>query len=147
MALLTGSFSKSIPLAAGQSARTHNQFGIGSEADYLPFERLFRYTRATFAAQLNSTFRLKREVGFVLLTLEQVRDAGSLTVTQAEHAGENFVLVFRGRRLSLPQDTYMLDHEALGTFPLFLVPGGTNSLGQESFIAVINRVGRVGVAR
>jgi hypothetical protein len=147
MALLTGSVSKSIPPAAGQSARTNDPFEIRSEADYLPFERLSRYTRATFAAQLNSTFRLKREVGFVLMTLEEVRDAGYPTVTQADPASENFVLVFRGRRLSLPQDTYMLDHEALGTFPLFLVPGGSNRLGQESFIAVINRVGRIGVAR
>ena len=72
--------------AAGQSARTNDPFEIRSEADYLPFERLSRYTRATFAAQLNSTFRLKREVGFVLMTLEEVRDAGYPTVTPVSGA-------------------------------------------------------------
>ncbi len=140
MALLTGSLSKITPLAAGQSARSNNEFAIRSEADFLPFERLSRYTRSTFAAHLNSTFRLQREVGFVLLKLEQVRDAAPFGVAPAAGAGENFVLVFSGYRLSLPQDTYMLAHEGLGTFPLFLVPGAVNGPGQETLIAVINRI-------
>jgi hypothetical protein len=89
---------------------------------------------------LNSTFRLQREFGVVVVKLEQVRDAVPPGVAPAARAGENFVLVFSGQGLSLPQDTYMLVHEALGTFPLFLVPGGVNGRGQETLIAVINRV-------
>jgi hypothetical protein len=34
-----------------------------------------------------------------------------------------FTVSFRGSGESLPQDTYTVEHAALGTFPLFLVPG------------------------
>ena len=76
-----------------------------------------------------------------MLTLEQVQDAMPLGAAPGVEPGsENFVLIFRGTTAPLPQDTYLLEHNALGTFPLFLVPGGTNASGRQSLVAVINRI-------
>ncbi|HEY1806687.1 MAG TPA: hypothetical protein VGG45_19610 [Terracidiphilus sp.] len=36
----------------------------------------------------------------------------------------SFTLTFRGAGDTLPQETYTLEHESLGTFPLFVVPSG-----------------------
>jgi len=42
-------------------------------------------------------------------------------------ATTNFYLRFAGTGKSLPQETYLLTHDWLGTFPLFLVPCGPGS--------------------
>jgi hypothetical protein len=50
------------------------------------------------------------------------------------------VLVFRGGSVKLPQDTYTLEHPALGKFQLFLVPGETAENGAKGYVATINRL-------
>ena len=106
----------------------------GTGSDPLAF-----YTQATFTQYLNSIFRL-RGPRTVDVTLVKVSDTFPAKATRA--AGqESFTLLFRGGSVALPQDTYTVDHAALGTFQLFLVPGGTDENGAQSYVATINRLG------
>jgi hypothetical protein len=40
----------------------------------------------------------------------------------------------------LPQDTYIVECGALGSFALFLVPGGADENGKQSYVANVNRL-------
>ena len=96
------------------------------------------YTQATFTQYINSIFRLH---GFrtVDVMLEKVQD--TLPATETRTGGrESFVLHFRGGDVQLPQDTYSVEHSALGNFQLFLVPGGADKNGAQSYVATINRL-------
>src|SRR5713226_6985949 len=53
---------------------------------------------------------------------------------------ECFSLLFRGGSVALPQHSYKIEHPSLGTFQLFLVPGGPDDNGAQSFVAIINRL-------
>jgi len=53
-----------------------------------------------------------------------VRRTGLIPRTSSESAITSFSLHFQRIGTALPQDTYMLSHDWLGTFPLFLVPSG-----------------------
>lgn len=96
------------------------------------------YTQATFIQYINSIFRLH---GFqtVDVMLEKVQDTLPATVTRTG-GRESFVLHFRGGDVQLPQGTYTVEHPALGNFKLFLVPGGADENGAQSYIATINRL-------
>lgn len=96
------------------------------------------YTQATFTQYINSIFRLH---GFrtVEVMLEKVQDTLPATVTRTG-GRESFVLLFRGGDVRLPQDTYTVEHPALGNFQLFLVPGGADENGAQSYVATINRL-------
>lgn len=96
------------------------------------------YTQATFTQYINSIFRLH---GFrtVDVMLEQVQDTLPATVTRSG-GRESFVLHFRGGDVQLPQDTYTVEHPALGNFKLFLVPSGADEKGAQSYVATINRL-------
>jgi hypothetical protein len=45
-----------------------------------------------------------------------------------------------GGSVALPQGTYRMEHPALGSFQLFLVPGGPDKYGAQSYVAIINRL-------
>ena len=62
-------------------------------------------------------------------TTPPARDVLSMHEPPKTPIATSFSLLFRRSGAALPQDTYMLDHDWLGTFPLFLVPSGdiTNS--------------------
>ena len=96
------------------------------------------YTQATFTQYINSIFRLH---GFrtVEVMLEKVQDTLPATVTRTG-GRESFVLHFRGGDVQLPQDTYTVEHPALGNFKLFVVPGGADDNGAQSYVATINRL-------
>ena len=96
------------------------------------------YTQATFTQYINSIFRLH---GFrtVEVMLEKVQDTLPATVTRTG-GRESFLLHFRGGDVQLPQDTYTVEHPALGTFKLFLVPSGADERGAQSYVATINRL-------
>jgi hypothetical protein len=142
VALLRRSLSNIVPAAlAAQRSGKDDSRGRGGDPDALASERLARYTKSTFAAHLNSIFRINSQFGIIALTLEQVQDGVPVGAPMSAKSGnENFVLIFRGTSPALPQDTYLLEHNTLGTFPLFLVPGGTNTPGRQTFVAVINRM-------
>jgi hypothetical protein len=96
------------------------------------------YTQATFTQYINSIFRI---YGFrtVDVTLVKVEDTLSANVSRTG-GRESFVLHFRGGDVKLPQDTYTVEHAALGSFGLFLVPNGADENGAQSYAATINRL-------
>lgn len=99
---------------------------------------LANYTQSTFAQYVNSIFRLR---GFttVDVTLVKVEDTLPAKVSRAG-GRESFALFFRGGSIKLPQDTYIVEHAALGTFRLFLVPSDADENGAQGYVAIINRL-------
>lgn len=95
---------------------------------------LSNYTEATFKSYLRSVFSLHTVYGIVEVTLVEVKDLPS------SPGGECFSLLFRGGSRALKQDTYVIDHPALGTFKLFLVPSGADKKGTQSYLATLNRL-------
>lgn len=96
------------------------------------------YTQATFTQYINSIFRL-HGLRTVDVMLEKVQDTLPATVTRTG-GRESFVLHFRGGDAQLPQNTYTVEHPALGNFKLFLVPGGADDNGAQGYVATINRL-------
>jgi len=84
------------------------------------------YTHATFARHLNTTFRVRTDSSSFALKLTKVTDLKTTAKTPEKIAGrESFSLLFVGPGDSaLPQETYTIEHAALGKFSLFLVPVG-----------------------
>jgi hypothetical protein len=95
---------------------------------------LANYTKATFKSYLNSIFQLQTGRGMVEVTLLQVDDL------PAAKGGECFSLLFRGGSRALGQDTFTINHPALGKFQLFLVPVGADQNGAQGYLATINRL-------
>ena len=99
---------------------------------------LSNYTQATFAQYVNSVFRLR---GRTVVDVNLMKVEDTLPAKVARVGGrESFLLHFRGGGVRLPQDTYTVEHAALGTFLLFLVPSGADENGAQGYIAVINRL-------
>lgn len=123
-------------IAAGTLARpTWLSFAQATKKSADP---LAYYTQATFTQYLNSVFRIH---GFVAVdvTLEKVED--NLPATVSRTGGrESFVLHFRGGSAQLGQDTYTIEHPALGVFKMFLVPSGPDKNGAQAYTATINRL-------
>jgi hypothetical protein len=105
--------------------------GAGSQD---PNDPLANYTKATFVSYLNSIFQLHTVSGIVAVTLLKVDDMAP------PKGGECFSLLFRGGSRGFGQDTYTIDHAALGTFKLLLVPVGTDDNGAQGYLATINRL-------
>lgn len=100
-------------------------------------------SKAMFAAHLNTVFLVRsndgKEVPFELIEL---RDCGPVEQRQAAaRAGQEcFALAFRARaRQALKQNTYRLEHRALGQFDLFIAPVRSQKHGQV-YEAIINHV-------
>jgi uncharacterized protein DUF6916 len=96
------------------------------------------YTQSTFTQYLNSIFRLRGRIT-VEVALIKVEDTLPAKVTRGG-GRESFVLHFRGGANALPQDTYTVEHAALGTFKLFLVPAGADENGAQGYTATVNRL-------
>ena len=76
--------------------------------------------REDFAPHLNTTFRLVREPGAEPLELELIDVTGGHTHGQDSYS---FSLIFRGGpHFRLSQHIFTLEHDALGTLDIFLVP-------------------------
>ena len=108
------------------------------------FGRTDLLTHATLSAQLNTVFRVARSNSEVVkIELREVNDLRTATVkTSAAMAGrECFSSIFVGpSRLPLKQDTYTVEHQALGKFTVLLVPVGQNRQGPMVYEAVFNRL-------
>lgn len=104
------------------------------------------WTQAAFGARVGQNFAANLgSVGKQVLKLAQV-SAGTSKVQQGPNrtvpakAGESFALVFHGKKAAVArQGTYAFNHPQIGTFSLFIVPGGTDQTGQN-YVAVVNRV-------
>lgn len=128
-AIAAATVGKSALLAFAQGTMQHG----ASATDPLAY-----YTQETFTQYINSIFRLH---GFrtVDVMLEKVQDTLPATVSRTG-GRESFVLHFRGGDVQFPQDTYTVEHPALGNFRLFLVPNGPDKNGAQSYVATINRL-------
>jgi hypothetical protein len=94
-------------------------------------------SRTTFARQLHDRFRILSAASRpVDVKLIGVRD---LDVSSGSRE-QCFSILFRGpRKRPLPQETYMINHREIGTFPLLLVPVGESRTGRF-YEAVFNRI-------
>jgi hypothetical protein len=98
----------------------------------------FNYAKATFTPYVNTVFLIYSGSSNTLAaTLVEVSDIGPVPDKQAV-GRECFVLKFRGTQ-TLRQNTYAVEHQVLGRFDLFLVPGGKDKKGVY-YQAVINRL-------
>jgi hypothetical protein len=96
------------------------------------------FTKATFLPHVETVFRIyPASSNAHITTLVSVDDIGPVPDNQ-EAGRECFVLKFRGTE-TLRQNTYKIEHQVLGEFELFLVPGGQNKKGVYH-LAVINRL-------
>ena len=105
----------------------------------IQFDPLAHYTRLAFSSYLNSIFQLYTGYSVVEVALVEVKDLMPAALTAA-NGRECFSLLFRGGNVALPQSTYRVDHPSLGSFQLFLVPGGPDDNGAQSYVAIINRL-------
>jgi hypothetical protein len=137
-----GLIAQSARFTFGQKNRlkdTHGNFQIPAQALGDP---LFHFTRATFEPYIQSEFRATvgpyRTVSLKLVGVEDQRPQARQGMPRTE--GECFVLRFEASgELSDLQQTYVLQHEALGKFSLFLV--GRAEKGKAIFYsAVVNHM-------
>ena len=137
-----GIISQSARFTFGQKNRlkdSHGHFQIPAQALGDP---LFHFTRATFEPYLQSEFRVTvgpyRTVTLKLIKVEDQRPQVRKGMLRTE--GECFLLLFEASgELSDLQQTYVLQHEALGKFSLLLV--GNREKGTSIFYsAVINHM-------
>ncbi|HEX8144748.1 MAG TPA: twin-arginine translocation signal domain-containing protein [Pyrinomonadaceae bacterium] len=104
----------------------------------LNHDSLASYTKATFAAHLNSSFVIKsKRARAVEVKLVEINDAGPVPDQQLS-GKECFSLVFRTSQ-RLRQDVYEIEHATLGKFELLLVPVGKDRKGSY-YEALINRL-------
>lgn len=95
--------------------------------------------QAAFAVYVGDSFRVAGPTA-APLDMQLVDVADRRPRADWHHGGESFALVFRGSGdRALPQETYQFSHPALGTFPLFIVPGLAGS-GGVNHEAMINRL-------
>jgi hypothetical protein len=95
---------------------------------------LNNYSKASFVSYLNSIFQIQTAAGVVAVMLAKVDDM------PAPRGGECFSLLFRGDRMALKQNTYVIVHPALGTFQLLVVPAGSDQNGASEYLVTINRL-------
>ena len=107
----------------------------------VPGRTAFSFTRDTFTPHVNTTFRIQTGSRAVNVRLTKITDLKSISRTPARFAGkESFSLVFNdlNRTQFLTQDTYVIEHKALGRFSMFLVPVGKST--NRQYEAIIIRV-------
>lgn len=107
----------------------------------------------TFERWIGGNFRLSlrdRQLGSaVLVSVKSINTPAALDDSTASRmvgrvprrsvgpAITSFSLRFRKAGVPLPQDTYTIDHDWLGTFPLLLVPADTSG-GQPTYTAIFS---------
>lgn len=131
-------------LAAALPIKAFGQSWKGSDGN--PFDRnqdmpqnaLANYNKAAFAAYLGSIFRFNAGPSTVEATLAGIEDLMPASMVP-QGGAECFALHFIGGTGTLPQNTYDVDHPALGSFALFVVPGSKDN-GVQNYVAIINRL-------
>ena len=140
--------SAALPISVlGQSSKDKNGIHMTPTDPQNPIDPidlsdpLANYNRSVFSSYLNSIFQLYTGYSVVAVALLEVKDL--LPASTPANGRECFSLLFRGGSVALPQNTYRIDHPALGSFQLFLVPGGPDDNGAQSYVAIINRLAYV----
>ena len=99
-----------------------------------------KLTKDAFTPHLNTTFRVNTDSGTTSLKLIATTDLKSRSLIKSRIAGkESFSLLFERDAHGQPftQDTYPVEHSALGKFSLFIVPVGSES--GEHYEAIFTR--------
>ena len=87
-------------------------------------ERAFYLKKSSFTPYVNTTFRLHTaDSKVVTLTLAEVKGSKQAARISPEATEDAFSLLFSaGRRSTLPQGVYRIEHDSLGELSLLLVP-------------------------
>lgn len=141
-AVAVGLFSQSAVPAFGQKSDLKDSKGYFQVPPQAFGDRLFHFTQATFEPYLQSDFRVTvgpyKVVNLTLVKVEDQRPRGARKGMKRGE-GESFTLLFKASdKLSDLQQTYVLEHEALGKFSLFLVDASENET-DVFYLATINR--------
>ena len=84
-------------------------------------------TKESFDSHLGSSFRLHAEDSIVEVRLVECR-----SLSETDRKREPFSIVFRApMETGLPQNTYRLEHDEMGSLDLFIVPIGPDSEGMR----------------
>jgi hypothetical protein len=138
-ALAAGVPFKSTLIAMAQGSGENREFLISEVA----YDSLAYYTRATFSQYVSSVFRIRWGGSFADVTLLEVTDLTPVAQRATMQAAgiECFSLLFEGGGgPSLGQNTFAIEHPALGSFQLLLVPAGNADNGANRYMAIINRL-------
>ena len=102
-------------------ALSFRQLLIGEEAPLSPAETLSQLKKSDFAQHLGRRFSIyKSELNKIDVQLVEVSNTRYNT---SNHDEESFTLLFKGQQdQTLEQDTYRVENDTMGTFPLFIVP-------------------------
>jgi len=135
-----GLVSQSAHFAFGQKNRLKDSQGYFQIPEQTFGDPVFHFTQATFEPYLQSDFRVTvgpyKVVNLTLVKVEDQRLRPRKGMPRTE--GECFSLLFKADgELSTLQQTYVLQHEALGKFSLFLVDAGGKDRNLH-YLAVIN---------
>lgn len=121
----------------GQTLNTDELFPLPPESLSDPLNYL---TRAHFEPFVNTFVQVSKDEKQIRLQLIEVKELKREANESRSFRGESFSLLFADTRKSrLAQDTYSIEHFALGKFSLLLVPTG---LKGNHYEAIINRIGR-----
>lgn len=124
-----------VALAAGVPLTVAERLSAGTAGYSAPASNVL--TKAAFESALNSRFVINANRTKVYVKLVQVEDLGSEKVG----GKEAFSLMFRGATSkSLTQDTYVIEHERLGTFSFLLVPMRRDDKDRPRYEAIVNRL-------
>ena len=119
-----------VPLSLTQKASAAGLTASSSESNL---------SLAAFKSQLDTTFLIINKGSKLKLKLIDVTNLASRK--QSSAGKEGFSLVFQGPRESvLKQNTYVIEHEQLGTFSFLLVPVKLKNQTNPNYEAVINRL-------
>jgi len=137
-AFLAGASLKSPLIAFAQKLRRGDMDGNPFDPTVEIADPLRYYTQSTFEQYVNSVFRLRGSTTFDV-TLAKVTDLLPVDCPR-EPGRECFSLLFLGEPETVSQASYTVEHGALGTFRLFLVPAGRDNQGAQGSLAIINRL-------
>jgi len=138
------------PIGSNEEGAPQRTPGAGSDNWQDHAAALDRLGRNAFSGAIGSSFKVFTAAGQlpVWVTLLAVEDLPAIApVNPASLAVPNkrngfaptssgFVLLFGGSS-PVPQDTHLFEHQDLGRFALFTVPGGN---GTQVYTAVVNRL-------
>lgn len=110
-----------------------------------PVDLLGYFNKSTFTPYVGTEFRVHLSSSKVRrIKLVEVKDYVDSSGQKAARGGEeSFSLFFTAPSWrTFPQNTYEVEHPALGKFQLFLVPTGMRSGGEQFFEAAFNRLNK-----
>jgi hypothetical protein len=124
----------------GAASKTSVEMGGRQIPEATIASESYGFSLATFSPHVGSRFQLADANGaradLTLVAATNLGIAGRPVVDKAEC----FALAFEAAdHAVLGQNTYLASHTALGSFPLFVVPGAPSSTGQR-YSALFNRL-------